>query len=157
MNRLLPIRSGILLFGLVTLAIAAPTADKVLSKLTGAQTEGTSGTKGNGLHYSWDVRLQEVTAEVETDKVVEGLHIEKFTVRGKWSAHVRKDEYSLGIMINKHWGENKNPYGNFSIRAKAVDGAFTVDTIVDVENYNDEGNRFARDKAYDLLTSRLKN
>ncbi len=144
----------LLLFGV---AYASQTADKVMSKLSGAQTDGTSGTKSNGIHYEWDVRLKDVTSQVELDQEVGGMRIEKFTVTGKWTSHVRKDEYSLGARIDKKWGDNKNPYGNFSIKAKAIDGAFTVDTIVDVDNYNDEPNRFARDKAYDLIMSRLKN
>lgn len=68
---------------------------------------------------------------------------------------MRKDEYAAGVLIDKKWGDDKNPYGNFTIKSKAVDGGITTDTILDVDNYNDDPNRYAMEKANNLIRAIL--
>lgn len=131
-------------------------ADKLVARLSGASNSGTDDNRNNwnsGIKKEWNVRIENVNANIELDKDVEGLRIEKFTVTGKWTSHVRKDYYELGALIDKQWGDDKNPYGNIQITAKAVDGGITSNVKVDVDNYDDSANRYAREKAEGLIRS----
>lgn len=139
-------------------------SDKIISRLNGvtdSDEEGGLNNWGGGIKKSWSVKLENLSANVETDQVVTipgvntQIHVEVFTITGKWTSHVRKDEYAAGVLIDKKWGDNKNPYGNFTIKSKAVDGGITTDTILDVDNYNDDPNRYAMEKANNLIRAIL--
>ncbi|NJL36565.1 MAG: hypothetical protein HC840_09045 [Leptolyngbyaceae cyanobacterium RM2_2_4] len=141
-------------------------SDKIISRLSSAADSGEEGglnSWGGGIKKSWSVRLENLSASIETDQVVPipgtntQVHVEVFTVNGKWTSHVRKDEYAARTRIDKKWGDDKNPYGNFTVKAKAVDGGITTDTILDVDNYNDEPNRYAMEKASNLIRAILAN
>jgi hypothetical protein len=128
-------------------------ADKLMARLSGASDSGTEGSKSNGNHKEWNVRVENVNVNIEFDQEVGGFRIEKFTVTGKWTSHVRSDSYRLGVLYDKEWGDDKNPYGNIAITAKALDGGLTSEVKVEVDNYDDSANRYAREKAEGLIRS----
>ena len=130
------------------------TSDKLISRLNGASDSGSEGRLndfGGGIKTGYSVSLNDVTANVEVDGDFQGLKIEVFTVNGKWSSSVFKDEYAAGVRIDRKWGSDKRPFGTFSIRAKAVDGGVTSNVITDVDNFQDEPNAYAAGKAAGLI------
>jgi hypothetical protein len=136
------------------------TSDRLVSRLNGAEESGGEGKLndlGGGIKKGFTVRLVEVSANVEKDIDVDGLKIEVFTVNGNWNSNVYKDEYALGARIDRKWGDDKRPYGSFSIRAKAVDGGVTAAVIVNVDNYQDEPNEYAASKANALIRRIIDN
>ena len=134
--------------------IMGAAADKLVARLSGASDSGVDDNRNrwnSGIRKEWSVRIENISANMELDTDIEGMRIEKFTVTGKWTSHVRKDYYEAGILIDKQWGDNKNPYGNIVIKAKAVDGGITSKVKVDVDNYDDSANKYAREKAEGLI------
>lgn len=133
-------------------------SDKMIAKLNGASANGGEGglnSLGGGIKYEWSVRLENVSADIQRDEDLSGVWLEVFTVKGTWTSHVKKDEYAATVRIDQKWGNNATPYGNFSVQAKALDGGVTSSLNVDVDNYNDEPNKYAREKAEGLLRQKL--
>jgi hypothetical protein len=131
-------------------------ADKLMSRLSGASNSGEDDGRngvGSGNKKEWSVRIESVNVNIELDQDFGGLRVEKFTITGKWTSHVRSDTYQFGVLYDKEWGDDKNPYGNIAITAKAVDGGITSDVKVEVDNFDDSANRYAREKAEDLIRS----
>jgi hypothetical protein len=136
------------------------TSDRLISRLNGAADSGSEGglnSLGGGIKKGYSVSLSDLTANVEADFEAGGLKIEVFTVSGKWSSSVFKDEYAAGVRIDRKWGSDKRPFGTFSIRAKAVDGGVTADVITDVDNFQDEPNAYAADKTTALIKRIINN
>jgi hypothetical protein len=134
------------------------TSDKVIAKINGVDASGEDDNRDHyktGTKKEWSVHLFGATAEVQTDVVIPGtsIHVEVFSVSGKWSSHVRYDNYVLGALIDKIWGDDKKPYGTFTIAAKAVDGGVTSDVNVQVDGFNDNPNEYARSHADGLIRS----
>ena len=61
----------------------------------------------------------------------------------------------LVYALTRSGGGDKKPYGDFSVQAKALDGGITSTLNVNVDNYNDEPNQYAREKAEGLLRQKL--
>jgi hypothetical protein len=130
--------------------------DKLVARLSGASASDTDDDRngaGSGNKKEWSVRIESVNVNIELGQDFGGLRVEKFTVTGKWTSHVRSDTYQFGVLYDKEWGDDKNPYGNIAITAKAVDGGITSDVKVEVDNYDDSANRYAREKAEGLICS----
>ena len=109
-----------------------------------------------GTLLSYTVELTDVKAEVKTDVQGDGFHFEKFIIRGKWKSHVRKDNYAANALIDKIWGDNKNPYGDFELELKALDGVIVPEhTKYTITGVDDEPNTYARGKAEGLVKSKL--
>lgn len=140
------------------------TGDKVVSRLNGASNTGSDDDRnnlGSGTVKTWRVDLSDVTADVIADISVDisdskKLRIETFNVNGKWTSHVTKKRYDLRVMRDNVWGDDKRPYGTFSIsNIKAIDGAITPDFRIDVNGFEDDPNRYAKERAQGLINGIL--
>ena len=127
------------------------TSDHVIALLDGAHGDGDDDYRDRwhtGTRLQWNVDISDVTANVTTDMVVPGttLHVEVFDVSGKWQSHIRDDKYVAATLVDKIWGDDKHPYGEFTLHVKAVDGgiASDADVEVEVEGVCDEPNEYAR-------------
>jgi hypothetical protein len=109
-------------------------------------TDDQRNRLGTGIKIEVHVFVESVTAEVSLNRAIKGVgHIEKFVLNGRWSSTVSKDIYQIGRLVNRSWGDHCEPYGFFSVKAKALDGdiAGRPEIEVQVENKYDERNRFA--------------
>lgn len=111
---------------------------------------------GGGVRKEWSVRITDVIAEVMIDETYKNMRIEHSILRGKWSSHVRKDEYAAFICIDHKWGIHANPSGNFSVDLNVLNGGIAGDVNVQFEAGNDDDpNNFAREQAEALVRSEI--
>jgi hypothetical protein len=114
---------------------------------------------GTGTRFEASVRIDQVTAEVYVDEVVQDVgYVEEFTLEGRWVSHVRKDNFQLGGLYDVVWGDRETPYGFFSVKAKAVDGEIVGEPEVEVvvEDAGSEPKDFALERASGLIGKTIR-
>jgi hypothetical protein len=137
------------------------TSSRLLRNLANARDQVTTDKTnqlGTGTRFEASVWIDQVTAEVSVDEVVQGVgHVEKFSLEGRWASHVRKDSFQLGRLYDKVWGDHERPYGFFSVTAEALDGeiAGKPEIEVIVEDAGSEPKDFALEHANTLIRSTI--
>ncbi|GEM_PF-987749 len=137
-------------------------SDRLLELLATASSQHTDDRRnrlGTGTKTEVRVQVEDVTAEVSVDRIIERVgHIEKFVLNGKWISVVSKDVFQLDKLVHRTWGDNCEPYGFFTVKVKALDGdiAGMPDVEVGVESAYDERNRFALQFAEGLIKDKIR-
>ena len=132
---------------------------ELLATSSNRHTDDQRNRLGTGIKIEVHVFVENVTAEATVNRAIEGIgHIEKFVIDGRWSSSVSKDIYQIGRLVDRSWGDHSEPYGFFSVKAKAFDGdiAGMPEIEIQVENAYDERNRFALQFAEALIKDRTR-
>ena len=130
-----------------------------LARVTDQVETDKTNQLGTGTRFEAHVWIDQVKAEVAVDTDVRGVgHVEKFSVEGRWASRVRKDNFQLGRLYDKVWGDHAEPYGFFSIKAKALDGeiAGKPEIEVIVEGPGTEPEDFALEHANTLIRKTIR-
>ena len=125
----------------------------LVTKLNNAKLQGEEGDRKTGSFYTFNVWLDDVCLEKSQDFTENNCHIQQYTIKGKWNSKVYKEINAFGLRVDKPWGVNKKPHGNFTVAIEILNGRATQ-IKVDTVRYDDSANNYAADKAKQLINSK---
>ena len=125
----------------------------LVTKLNNAKLQGEEGDRKTGSFYTFNVWLDDVFLKKPQDFTENNCHIQQYTIKGKWNSKVYKEINAFGLRVDKPWGVNKKPHGNFTVVIKMLNGRATQ-IKVDTVRYDDSANNYAADKAKQLINSK---
>jgi Effector-associated domain 10 len=125
-------------------------AHLLVTKLNNARLQGEEGDRKTGSFYTYNIWLEDVSLENAQHSTENTRHIQQYTIKGKWNSSVYKEINAFGVRVDRPWGVNKKPYGNFTVKVEILNGRVTQ-IKVDADRYNDSANNYAADKAKELI------
>ncbi|MBC6479534.1 MAG: hypothetical protein GDA56_18895 [Hormoscilla sp. GM7CHS1pb] len=126
--------------------------NKIIKRLNSAKKQGKEGdiSRKNGSFFEYNIHLSDVVIEFR-----DRPNIQKYEIKGKWFSSVYQEINVLGIRVDKPWGTNKKPNGNFSIEVELINE--TANQIkIKVDRYDDSANNYAANKVKELIESKIQ-
>ena len=126
----------------------------LVAKLNNVQLQGEEGDRKTGIFYTYNIGLEDVSLEKSQDSTENNRQSQQYTIKGKWDSKVYKEINVFGLRVDRPWGKNKKPWGNFSAIVEILNGR-VVQIKVDAARRDDSANNYAADKAEQLIKSKI--
>lgn len=131
-------------------------ASKFVATLKNARLQGEEGKRDRtGSFFEYNVHLENIVLENYDNFLENGKYIQQYKLNGKWLSKVFQAIYLGSIIVDRPWGSNNKPYGNFTTNIKTIDGILSKIQI-DVNRYDSSANNYAADKVEQLIKSTIK-
>ncbi len=95
-----------------------------------------------------------MSLEQSQDSIENNGQYLQYNLQGKWRSLVYKEINMFGVRVDKPWGDQKKPYGNFTVEVETMDGRVSQ-IKVNASRYDDSANNYAADKAEQLIHSTI--